>query len=197
MTADMFISIVRKYTRAKKLTERMLTEIIERIEVHQSEKVDGILRQRLTIYYNCVGAIEIPNTLTLPEITMKTRKGVMVSYTPLHAVIPNEKKTVLYLRSDEEDNGEIESQESILRANAEANGYRNIETYIDNGFNSNDFDRPALNQLSADIDAGIVGTVIIMSVSRIGRKSEALNWIYGIQRKGVRVVSAKGDIKAT
>ena len=82
MTADMFISTVRQYTRAKKLTERMLNELIERIEVHQSEKVDGIHRQRLTIYYRCVGAIEIPETLTLPDITMQTRKGVNVTYTP-------------------------------------------------------------------------------------------------------------------
>jgi len=80
MTADMFISTVRKYTRAKKLTERMLNELIERIEVHQSEKIDGVHVQRLTIHYNCIGAIEIPDTLTMPDITMQTRRGVTVSY---------------------------------------------------------------------------------------------------------------------
>ncbi len=31
---------VRKYTRARKLTPRMLNELIEKIEVHQSEKID-------------------------------------------------------------------------------------------------------------------------------------------------------------
>jgi hypothetical protein len=196
MTADVFISTVRKYTRAKKLTERMLTEIIERIEVHQSEKVDGIHRQRLTIHYNCVGAIEIPETLTLPEITAKTRKGVTVRYESSQAVMANDKKNVLYLRSDTEGDGAIDDQETILRANAEANGYRDIEVYIDNGFNGNDFNRPAFNKLCSDIDAGIIGTVIIMSVSRIGRKSDALKWINEFRSKGVRVVSAKGDIKS-
>ena len=83
MTADMFISTVRKYTRAKKLNERMLTELIERIEVHQSEKIDGIHRQKLTIHYNFIGAITIPEALELPEIKMQTRKGVTVSYEPL------------------------------------------------------------------------------------------------------------------
>jgi hypothetical protein len=87
MTTDMFISTVRKYTRAKKLTERMLMELIDRIEVHQSEKVDGVHRQRLTIRYNCVGAIEVPDMLTLPEITVQTRKGVTVSYSPAQAAI--------------------------------------------------------------------------------------------------------------
>lgn len=33
MTTDMFISLVRKYTRARKLTPRMLNELIEKIEV--------------------------------------------------------------------------------------------------------------------------------------------------------------------
>jgi hypothetical protein len=36
----------------------------------------------LTIRYNCVGAIEVPDTLTLPDITMQTRKGVNVTYSP-------------------------------------------------------------------------------------------------------------------
>ena len=84
MTADMFIATVRRYTRAKKLTERMLNELIEKIEVHQSEKIDGVHFQKLTIHYNCIGAIDIPETLTMPEILMQTRKGVTVGYSPQH-----------------------------------------------------------------------------------------------------------------
>lgn len=84
VTADMFISIVRKYTRAKKLTPRMLNELIEKIEVHQAEKVDGVWEQRLTIHYNCIGAIDIPDVLPLPypEVSVNTRKGVIVTYVP-------------------------------------------------------------------------------------------------------------------
>ena len=80
MTADMFISTVRKYTKAKKLNERMLNELIERIEVHHAEKIDGKKQQKITIYYNCIGAIEFPDSLTLPDIALNTRKGVTVSY---------------------------------------------------------------------------------------------------------------------
>ena len=84
VTADMFISSVRKYTRAKKLTPRMLDELVQYIEVHQAEKVNGAWVQRLTIHYNCVGAITIPGALPLPrpDITVNTRKGVYVSYQP-------------------------------------------------------------------------------------------------------------------
>ena len=60
MTTDMFIGLVRKYTRARKLTPRMLNELIEKIEVFNAEKIDGVWEQRLRIHYNCVGTIEIP-----------------------------------------------------------------------------------------------------------------------------------------
>ena len=46
MTTDMFISLVRKYTRARKLTPRMLNELIEKIEVFNAEKIDGVWEQR-------------------------------------------------------------------------------------------------------------------------------------------------------
>lgn len=84
MSTDMFITTVRKYTRAKKLTPRMLNELIEKIKVHQAEKIDGVWEQRLTIHYNCIGTIFIPDVLPLPapEVSVNTRKGVVVNYAP-------------------------------------------------------------------------------------------------------------------
>ncbi len=89
MTTDMFISTVRKYTRAKKLTPRMLNELIERIEVHQAQKVGGVYVQKLTIHYNCVGSLVIPEipSLPTPEVTMQTRKGVAVSYAAMQEAV--------------------------------------------------------------------------------------------------------------
>jgi len=74
-STDMFVSIVRKYTRARKLTPRMLNELVEKIEVEWV--------QRLRIHYNCVGEMNIPNepALPIPAVTVNTRKGVFVSYT--------------------------------------------------------------------------------------------------------------------
>ena len=76
VTADMFISTVRKYTRAKVLTPRMLNELIDHIEVHQAEKIDGIWEQHLVIHYNCVGAIFIPDVFPLPapQVSVNTRR---------------------------------------------------------------------------------------------------------------------------
>ena len=82
MTTDAFIATVRKYTRARKLTPRMLNELIQRIEVHQAEKINGVYVQRLTIYYNCVGSLDFPKELSLamPKVLMQTRKGVRLAY---------------------------------------------------------------------------------------------------------------------
>ena len=79
MAKDMFISLVRKYTCA-----RMLNELVKKIEVYHAEKIDGVWEPRLRIHYNCVGEIIIPEMLPLPipDMTVNTRKGVFVNYTP-------------------------------------------------------------------------------------------------------------------
>ena len=84
VSTDMFLSTVRKYTRAKKLTPRMVNELIDHIEVYQAEKIDVEWVQKLTIHYNCVGALFIPDTdsLPAPDVTVNTRRGVYVTYEP-------------------------------------------------------------------------------------------------------------------
>ena len=83
---DCFIGTLRqgKYTRAKKLTPRMLNELVNHIEVHQAEKINGEWVQILTIYYYCGGALSIPDTPSkpVPDVTVNTRRGVYVSYEP-------------------------------------------------------------------------------------------------------------------
>ena len=82
--ADSFISIVRKYTRPTELTQLMLSELIEKIEVFHAEKVGGVTVQRLNIHYHCVGEIEIPEVAKAPAIatSVHTRQGVDVVYYP-------------------------------------------------------------------------------------------------------------------
>lgn len=57
--------------------------------MHQAEKLDGIQVQRLTIHYNCVGSLDIPDepTLETPKVVMQTHKGVRVAYEPAGAAI--------------------------------------------------------------------------------------------------------------
>lgn len=88
---------VRKYTRARKLTPRMLNELIEKIEVHQSEKIDGKTVQKLTIHYNCIGNIEIPDLEKLPEnnVSAHTRQGVDVHFAACASKKSNKKPSVI------------------------------------------------------------------------------------------------------
>ena len=45
--------------------------------------------QKLTIHYNCVDAIFIPDIFTLPvtSVSVNTRKGVVVNYAPCRIAI--------------------------------------------------------------------------------------------------------------
>ena len=87
ITAESFLSALKKYSYIKKLTQYTLSELIERIEVFQAEKIDGVWQQKLRIVYHGIGSIEIPEHLEIPEceFTMNTRKGVYVAYSPLQS----------------------------------------------------------------------------------------------------------------
>lgn len=54
---DKFLRLVRKYTEITELTPEIVRTFIEKIIVHEKEKVDGKRRQTVEIIYNCVGAI--------------------------------------------------------------------------------------------------------------------------------------------
>lgn len=84
MDINDFLETVRRYTDATTITKRMVAELIDHIEVYHAEKQDGITNQRVVIYYNCIGAFDVPDRRKVPEadIIMETRKGVALSYAP-------------------------------------------------------------------------------------------------------------------
>jgi DNA invertase Pin-like site-specific DNA recombinase len=82
--------------------------------------------------------------------------------------------TALYerLSRDDElvgDSNSIVNQKRYLQSYADDRGYTNCVHYTDDGWSGGNFDRPAWKQLTADIEAGLVGTVIAKDLSRIGR----------------------------
>lgn len=85
-----------------------------------------------------------------------------------------EKITALYerLSRDDELSGEsnsIVNQKKYLEAYSEQHGYSNIVHYTDDGWSGGNFDRPDWKRLIGDIEAGLVGTVIVKDMSRVGR----------------------------
>ena len=65
-----FISNVKKYTEITKLSPEILNELIEKIVIHQKEKVNGKKVQEIDIYYRGVGIISFPISAQDIEITI-------------------------------------------------------------------------------------------------------------------------------
>ena len=89
MDMEDYLQMVRRYTHVTKITQRMVSELIDHIDVYHAEKRDGITNQRIVIHYNCIGAFEVPDRKKIPEadIIMETRKGVAVSYAPAEVAV--------------------------------------------------------------------------------------------------------------
>ena len=82
--------------------------------------------------------------------------------------------TALYPRLSHEDelqgeSNSISNQKRILEAYAKQNGFTNLKWYTDDGFSGANFQRPGFQSMLADIEAGLVGTVIVKDMSRLGR----------------------------
>lgn len=66
-----FISNVKKYTEISELTPEILNELIEKIIIHQTEKINSKKVQEIDIYYRCVGIISFPVSLNDIETTIE------------------------------------------------------------------------------------------------------------------------------
>lgn len=69
-----FISNVKKYTEITELTPEILNELIEKIIIHQTEKINGKKVQEIDIYYRGVGIISFP--VSLEDMTMIIEKMI-------------------------------------------------------------------------------------------------------------------------
>ena len=82
--------------------------------------------------------------------------------------------TALYCRLSIEDGRDNESisisnQKALLRDFAEKNGFLDYEYYVDDGYTGRNFNRPSVQRMIADIEAGKVKCVITKDLSRLGR----------------------------
>ncbi len=81
---DAFISAIRKFMQMDTLTAPLLQELIDHIDVYETECVGKNRTQRVVIYYRFVGYIEIPE---VPRVLKENyiadiRQGVAVEYIP-------------------------------------------------------------------------------------------------------------------
>ena len=74
--------------------------------------------------------------------------------------------TALYerLSKDDELKGEsnsISNQKKYLEDYARKNGFQNLKHYTDDGFTGTNFNRPGFQEMIADVEAGIIDTIIV------------------------------------
>ena len=75
---DQFIHAIRKFMEMQTLTAPLLRELIDHIDVYETEGTGKNRTQRIMIHYKFVGVIEIPDDGD--NYTADTRKGVAVEY---------------------------------------------------------------------------------------------------------------------
>lgn len=77
---EQFVGAVRKFMEMQVLTAPLLRELIDHIDVYETQGKSRT--QRIVIYYRFVGYIEIPESSFKSNYTADTRQGVAVEYVP-------------------------------------------------------------------------------------------------------------------
>ena len=77
---EQFIKAIRKFMEMRTLTNQILRELIDHIDVYEVEGRGKNRTQRMVIYYKFVGYLEIPSHLTAPNYKGDLRQGVAVEY---------------------------------------------------------------------------------------------------------------------
>ena len=88
----------------------------------------------------------------------------------------NKEKVALYSRLSRDDgldkeSNSIANQREMLKRYAKENKFYVYDEYIDDGFSGTTFNRPALNRMFEDIEAGKVNVVLVKDMSRLGRNN--------------------------
>lgn len=116
----------------------------------------------------------------------------------------NTKITALYerLSRDDELNGEsnsIVNQKKMLEKYALEQGFTNLRHYSDDGWSGINFERPDWKRLLDDIENGLVSTVIVKDMSRIGRNYLQVGFYTDVffREKGVRFIAISNGVDNT
>ena len=73
-----FVEAIRRFIRMETITAPLLHELVDRIEVYETEGTGKNKTQRIVIYYRFVGNIEIPSDEENLKLDM--RQGMAVEY---------------------------------------------------------------------------------------------------------------------
>jgi len=74
--ADKFIALVKKHTEFAELSAALLNEFVEKVIVHEAEKIDGVRTVKVDIYLSYIGKFELPELEEVQpqEVAKRKRK---------------------------------------------------------------------------------------------------------------------------
>lgn len=111
------------------------------------------------------------------------------------------KITALYARlsKDDEiqgDSNSILNQRIMLEQFANEHYFSNLVYYVDDGYSGVSFSRPQIQKLFEDVQAGLVGTVIVKDLSRFGRNHLMVGYYTEVMfaEYGVRFISILDNV---
>ncbi len=70
----MLLKGLREFTEMKKLTPELVNTLIQRIEVHNSDRSGGKLRVKVDIYFTAAGMIDLPTEKELEKLMLEYQK---------------------------------------------------------------------------------------------------------------------------
>ncbi len=77
---EAFLTAIRKFMQMDTLTAPLLRELIDRIDVYETEGTGKNRTQRVVIHYRFVGYIELPDSIFKRSHQADARQGVRVNY---------------------------------------------------------------------------------------------------------------------
>lgn len=114
------------------------------------------------------------------------------------------KITALYERLSNDDrllgeSNSIVNQKAMLENYAKQHGFKNIRHYTDDGYSGGNFERPDWKRMVADIQAGLIGAVIVKDMSRIGRDYLQTGFYAEVlfKQQGVRFIAVSNGVDST
>jgi len=109
--------------------------------------------------------------------------------------------TALYLRlsRDDElqgDSNSIAHQKAMLGKYAREHRFPNPTFFVDDGYSGTNFDRPGWNELLEQVEAGMVKTIIVKDMSRLGRDYLKVGFYTEVMfpDKGIRFIAVNNGI---
>ncbi len=140
------------------LDETILFELVDRIEVGDTQKVNGQRICEVKVYYRYVGNVDGALAQERGRIMAKQYKvGIYCRLSVDDA--SNSAKAKGYIPSDESVS--IENQYEILSKFVMLNGWIEVKTYQDDGYSGGNFQRPGFLEMLEDARHGLINLILL------------------------------------